>query len=110
MIALLGLIGSAVAAGASAATPNAQAVTGGSAKARAVAQDFESVYLNTIFNQMFTNIDGDGPFGGGPAIGVWRSFLTEEYAASFARNGGIGLADHVYRELLAQQQVSAKTG
>jgi peptidoglycan hydrolase FlgJ len=73
-------------------------------KARAAAEDFEAVFLNSMFNHMFTGIDGEGPFGGGPGLGVWRSFLTDEYAKSFAKNGGIGIADHVYRTLLAQQE------
>ena len=74
------------------------------AKARAQATDFEAVFLNSMFGQMFTGIDGDGPFGGGGSAGVWRSFLSEEYSKSFAKAGGIGLADHVYRSLLAQQE------
>jgi flagellar protein FlgJ len=52
---------------------------------------------------MFTDIGGEGPFGGGGAAGVWRSFLSDEYAKSFAKAGGIGLADHVYRALIAHQ-------
>jgi peptidoglycan hydrolase FlgJ len=67
------------------------------------AVEFESVFLNTMFNQMFTGIEGDGPFGGAGGAGVWRSFLSEEYAKSFAKAGGIGLADHVYRALIDQQ-------
>ena len=74
------------------------------AKARANAVEFESTFINSMFNQMFTGIDGDGPFGGGGAAGVWRSFLSEEYAKSFAKAGGLGLADHVYRSLIAQQE------
>src|SRR2546423_6949218 len=73
-------------------------------KARAASEDFEAVFLNSMFNQMSTGIDGEGPFGGGGGVGVWRSFLTEEYAQSFAKSGGIGLADHVYRTLMAQQE------
>ena len=73
------------------------------ARAREQAVDFEAVFLNNMFSQMFTSIDGDGPFGGGKA-GVWRSFLTEEYSKSFAKAGGIGIADHVYRSLLQQQE------
>jgi Rod binding domain-containing protein len=76
----------------------------GQAKARAAAQEFEAVFLNTMFQQMFTAIDGEGPFGGQGGAGVWRSFLTEEYAKSFAKAGGIGLADDVYRTLIAQQE------
>jgi len=78
------------------------------AKARAAAQDFEAVFLNSMFSQMFTGIGGEGPFGGGPAVGVWRSFLTDEYAKSFARSGGIGIADHVYQSLIAHQEATLK--
>jgi peptidoglycan hydrolase FlgJ len=78
------------------------------AKARATATDFESVFLNSMFNQMFTGIDGDGPFGGGGGAGIWRSFLSEEYSKSFAKAGGIGIADHVYSALLAQQEARAR--
>jgi len=74
-------------------------------KARAAAQDFEAVFLNSMFQHMFTGIDGDGPFGGSGAAGVWRSMLTDEYAKSFAKAGGIGIADQVYRSLMAHQEV-----
>lgn len=73
-------------------------------KARQAAEEFEAVYLNTMFSQMFTAMDGEGPFGGGKAVGVWRSFLTDEYSKSFAKNGGIGIAPEVYRSLMAQQE------
>jgi peptidoglycan hydrolase FlgJ len=76
-------------------------------KARAQATDFEAVFLNSMFGQMFTGLDGEGPFGGGGSAGVWRSFLSEEYSKSFAKAGGIGIADHVYRSLLAQQEARA---
>jgi Rod binding domain-containing protein len=72
-------------------------------KARASGEDFEAVFLNTMFQQMFSNI-GQGPLSGGPAAGVWRSMLTDQYARSFAKAGGIGIADQVQRELLAQQE------
>jgi len=77
-------------------------------KARASAQDFEAVFLNTMFQQMFTAIGGEGPFGGKGAAGVWRSFLTDEYAKGFAKAGGIGIADHVYRSLMQHQEMSAR--
>jgi flagellar protein FlgJ len=38
---------------------------------------------------------------------VWRSFLTDEYSKSFAKAGGVGIADQVYRSLLAQQEIKA---
>lgn len=77
------------------------------AKARGAAQDFEAVFLNSMVNQMFTAIGGEGPFGGGAGASVWRSFLAEEYSKSFAKAGGIGMAGHVYQSLLAQQEAQA---
>jgi Rod binding domain-containing protein len=76
-------------------------------KARAASQDFEAVFLNSMFQHMFTNIGGEGPFGGSGAAGVWRSMLTDEYAKSFANAGGIGIADQVYRTLMARQEVTS---
>ncbi len=76
-------------------------------KAKAAAQDFESMFLNNVFQQMQTGIDGDGPFGGSGALKVWRSFMTDQYARTFAKAGGIGLANHVYQELLRHQGISA---
>jgi Rod binding domain-containing protein len=88
-----------------AAAPTAGKTKGmGPAKARAAAQDFEAVFLNSMFQNMFTGISGEGPFGGSGAVGVWRSMLTDEYSKSFAKAGGIGIADQVYRSLMAQQE------
>lgn len=87
-----------------AATAKKPALSPFAAKAKQTAQDFEAVFLNTMFSQMFTGVDGDGPAGGSGATGVWRSFLVDEYAKNFAKAGGIGLADHVYSALLKQQE------
>src|SRR5215208_7135059 len=78
------------------------------AKARSAAQDFEAVFLNSMVNQMFTAIGGEGPFGGGAGAGVWRSFLSDEYSKSFAKAGGIGIAGQVYQTLLAQQEARGR--
>jgi peptidoglycan hydrolase FlgJ len=77
------------------------------AKVWAAAQNFEANFLGAMFENMFTDIDGEGPFGGGQATGIWRSFLTQEYAKIFTKAGGIGLADPVYRALIAHQEASA---
>jgi Rod binding domain-containing protein len=95
-----------IAASLATASPAAKPQVDPRARAREQAVEFEAVFLNNMFTQMFTGTDGDGPFGGGGKAGVWRSFLTDEYAKSFAKAGGIGIADHVYRSLLAQQEVA----
>jgi peptidoglycan hydrolase FlgJ len=78
------------------------------AKARQTAEDFEAVFINTMFQSMFAGVGGEGPFGGNGATGVWRSFLTDEYAKSFAKKGGIGIADQVYRSLIERQAAQTR--
>jgi peptidoglycan hydrolase FlgJ len=77
------------------------------AKAKAAAQDFEAVFLNSMFQHMFTGIDGDGPFGASGATGVWRSMLTDAYAKSISKAGGLGIANQVYRSLIAHQEAGS---
>ena len=72
-------------------------------KARGAAQDFESVFLNSMFSQMTSGVKGEGPFGDTPGTGVWRSMLTEEYSKAFAKAGGVGISNDVYRTLILQQ-------
>ena len=76
-------------------------------KAKSAAGEFESMFLNSMFEQMNTKVDGDGPFGGSGALKVWRSFLTNQYAQMYAKAGGVGIAQHVYDELLKLQGVKA---
>ncbi|ABE62167.1 conserved hypothetical protein [Nitrobacter hamburgensis X14] len=72
-------------------------------KARTTSQDFEAMFLNSMFSQMTTGLKGEGPFGDTPGTGVWRSMLTEQYSKSFAQAGGVGVSDAVFRTLIMQQ-------
>jgi peptidoglycan hydrolase FlgJ len=94
-------------AGALAGTPRMTASTTAS-KARAQANDFETMFLSNMFQSMFTDIKGDGPMGASQGVAPWRSFMTQEYAKSVVKAGGIGLSDQIYRSLLAQQEARAK--
>ena len=76
------------------------------AKAKATAQDFEAVFLNSMFAQMTNGLKGDGPFGSTTGTGVWRSMLTEQYSKSFARAGGVGIAKDVYRSMIMKEAKS----
>jgi flagellar protein FlgJ len=77
-------------------------------KAKATAEEFEAVFLSSMFNQMFAGLTGDGPFGGKGAAGTWRSFLADEYARSFAKAGGVGIGAQVYRSLLSVQEAASR--
>jgi peptidoglycan hydrolase FlgJ len=86
-----------------AATKQAQAGLNIKSKAKQAAQNFEANFLGNMFQEMFTGIDGDGPFGGSGALKIWRSFMTDQIAKSFAKAGGIGIAPMVYSALLKEQ-------
>jgi flagellar protein FlgJ len=74
-------------------------------KLQQTAQQFESVFLTNMFEEMFSGIEEQGgPLGAGPGQSAWRSMLTEEYANTIAKSGGVGIAEHVQRELLALQE------
>ena len=92
--------------GALSAARGGAARTSPTQKAQAMGEEFEAVFLNSMFNQMFAGLSGDGPFGGAGAAGTWRSFLTEEYAKSFAKAGGIGIGAEISRSLLAIQEAA----
>ena len=69
------------------------------------AVEFEATYLSIMLSNMFTDLDSDGPFSGGPGEKMFRSQLYEELGRILARSGGIGVADSVYREMMRQQEV-----
>ena len=77
------------------------------AKAKATAQDFEAMFLNSMFSQMTSGLKGEGPYGDTPGTGVWRSMLTEQYTKSFSKAGGVGISNEVFRTLILQQAKAA---
>ena len=74
------------------------------AQLKDAAQQFESIFLSQMFGLMNQDLPTDGPFDGGQGEGMVRSLLNDQYAKSISSRGGIGLADTVYRELLAYQE------
>ena len=84
----------------------AQAALGVKGKAKAAAGNFEAMFINSMFQQMFTGIDGDGPLGGKGALAAWRSFSTPiNTPPTFAKERrASALPPHVYDQLLKQQE------
>ncbi len=76
-------------------------------KARKVAEEFEASFLTTYINQMFSGLSTEGIFGGGYGEKVYRDMMNEQYAKATAANGGIGVADQVYREILSMQEANS---
>jgi peptidoglycan hydrolase FlgJ len=74
-------------------------------KLQKTAQDFETMFLENSFSQMFSGLQGEGPLGAsGAGADVYRGMLTQEYAKTVAKSGGVGVADSIYRELLKMQE------
>ena len=79
--------------------------TSAEARADAQGQEFEAVFLNTMFKSMFAGLGEEaGTWGGGSGSDAWRDMLVEQYADTIARSGGIGIGDSIKRELLALQE------
>jgi Rod binding domain-containing protein len=100
-------MGAALSIGPAAALTSTTISPAVAAKARATAQDFEAVFLTSMMGQMFSGVN-EGAFSGGQAAQTWKGFLTDEYAKTFAKAGGVGIADAVYKELIAQQEARAR--
>lgn len=83
----------------------AKPVTAFEKKAHDTAESFEAVFLSQILKSMSVGIKADGPFGGGQGEEIFQDVMNEEISKQIAKNGGIGLSDAVYREILKTQEV-----
>jgi Rod binding domain-containing protein len=78
--------------------------TADASKARKVSQQFEGVLISEMLNDMFAGIKTDGMFGGGAGEDMFRTLMIDEYGKQIAAQGGLGLSDHITRELLKRQE------
>lgn len=74
-------------------------------RARQTAEDFESFFLSQMLQPMFSELEAEEPFGGGQAEKMWRSLQVDEMGKAFAKTGGVGIADMVFREIIKMQEV-----
>ena len=70
---------------------------------RETAEKFEAAFLSIMLQQMFQGVEVEAPFGGGPGEQMFKSFMTEAMGKQMARQGGVGIADTVAREMLKLQ-------
>lgn len=76
------------------------------ATAKKVSQQFEGVLISQMLNDMFQGVSTGGMFGGGPGEEMFRSLMIDEYGKQIAAQGGLGLSDHITRELLKRQEIA----
>lgn len=65
---------------------------------RAVAKEFETMFIAEMLKAAKVG-ETKGPFTGGHGEEAFRSFLVREYAGAISDQGGFGLADQLYQEL-----------
>lgn len=83
-------------------TPAAAAELAKRGQIKETAQNFEASFLTQMMAPMFEGI-GEGEFSGGHGEQMFRGFLLEAMGKQMARNGGVGLAASVEREMLKLQ-------
>ncbi len=74
-------------------------------KVDGVAADFEAQFIASMMENMFSTVEKSPEFSGGEGEEMFQSLLTNEYGKLIARTGGIGVADHVKREMIRMQEV-----
>lgn len=74
------------------------------AKVKKTAEEFETVFLEQMFNHMFNTVGVDGVTGGGMGEESARSMLVNAYAKNIAKAGGIGLAPSIASEIIKIQE------
>jgi Rod binding domain-containing protein len=72
-------------------------------QAKAVAEQFERMFITEMLQPMFAGLSTDGPFGGGQGEEVFRPMLLDQYADAIAKGGGVGVSDAVLKEILRLQ-------
>jgi peptidoglycan hydrolase FlgJ len=70
------------------------------AEAKKVGQEFEAMFVGMMLKSMRDTVGNDKLTGGGRGEETFRSLLDQEYAAAAAKNGGIGLATIIEKELV----------
>ncbi|ACI53158.1 putative chemotactic signal-response protein CheL [Gluconacetobacter diazotrophicus PA1 5] len=74
-------------------------------QAHKAAVEFEGLTIGELIQPMFDTVDTTNDmFGGGAAESQFRSLQVSEMGKKIANSGGIGLADSVYRQMLAMQE------
>jgi len=74
-------------------------------RARKKGEEFEALFLSELLAPVFENLESEGMFGAGHSEEIYRSLLVDEYGKAIAKNGGIGVAEAVQREILKLQEV-----
>jgi Rod binding domain-containing protein len=75
------------------------------AKLHKAAEDFAATALNALLKPIFETTDtSEGPFGGGAGERAFQPMFIDEVAKHIAHEGGLGLVEPVFQQMLRLQQ------
>ena len=63
----------------------------------------EALMLKMLYNDMWKTVPKDKLFGDDNAMDIYRDMYHEELTKQMAMDGGIGLADFIYKQLTASK-------
>jgi flagellar protein FlgJ len=63
-------------------------------------EDFESIFVDFMLQQMRQTVPENDLFGGGSAEQLYTSMMDSELAKSISHQRGLGLADQMYRQMM----------
>jgi flagellar protein FlgJ len=66
---------------------------------KSACQDFESIFINQMMQQMRRTIPKQGLFDGGNAEEIYTSMMDSEMSKSISQQKGLGLADVLFRQM-----------
>lgn len=70
---------------------------------RQLCQDFEALFVHSLFQQMRNTIPEDGFFERDMSMDFFEEIMDMEVAREMARKGGFGLGEHLYQSLRKNQ-------
>lgn len=78
-------------------------------KARAVATEFESLFISQMLEHMMSGDSlGESMFGSAETDDIYKGMMVDQYSKAITRAGGIGIAQHIERSLLERSQTQAE--
>ncbi|MBR0287413.1 MAG: rod-binding protein [Selenomonadaceae bacterium] len=63
----------------------------------------EALLLKMMYTEMWKTVPKDELFGSSNAMDIYRDMYNEELTKKAAEDGGIGLADYIYKQLTKSQ-------
>ncbi|GFE59507.1 flagellar rod-binding protein FlgJ [Geobacter sp. AOG2] len=72
-------------------------------QAHKVSQDFEALFVGMMMKSMRATVGKDKLINGGHGEEVYRSLLDQEYATAAAKQGSLGLAPIIEKDIIRQE-------